>query len=152
MPYHTITLSSARSVSNEVLDFTDEELDILRNLCPELVGAWIARCLKDPPMNGVISVLDARAMIAARSTITYSNTLTHPPLSRGCVEKAMADLLASSAVSWRDIAIPLQGIEDMASMFQPVTAIASAPTRCECGVDAAGVGGLHSSWCPRCEP
>lgn len=28
----------------------------------------------------------------------------------------------------------------------------SVAPRCECGVDKAGVGGLHSSWCPKAEP
>lgn len=43
------------------------------------------------------------------------------------------------------------GIEGRHSWLCPVKPPASAPAtaKCECGVDAAGQGGLHSSWCPR---
>lgn len=35
--------------------------------------------------------------------------------------------------------------EDAPPQFKPVV----VERQCECGVDKAGVGGLHSSWCPK---
>lgn len=40
-------------------------------------------------------------------------------------------------------------LEDYLPFRSAPTGFVINPAKCECGVDAAGVGGLHSSWCPK---
>ena len=74
--------------------------------------------------NGVVAYIYSDGLQASSSFNTFHQTFMPYTLTPGC-----------------------QKILDEAALLQ--SAWAGSITKCECGLDKTGVGGNHSSWCPK---